>query len=162
MHLIRAQPAIWRSTRFYLVANKFQTGIDQPLPCGMYVDNRLAGIQAAQTLSRLNRSYSDALNLWRLKHRRRATARLARPLPNTNWRDGSASICSELSDSEVRGWLGQFGSDVGNERTTSESSSRLSGYRCTTCTRAYREGKGDRGRSSPGGECSQILRQRRS
>ena len=39
-----------------LVANKFQTGFDQPLLCAMYVDKRLAGIQAVQTLSRLNRS----------------------------------------------------------------------------------------------------------
>lgn len=43
-----------------LVANKFQTGFDQPLLCGMYVDKRLAGIQAVQTLSRLNRAYSGA------------------------------------------------------------------------------------------------------
>jgi type I restriction enzyme R subunit len=42
-----------------LVANKFQTGFDQPLLCGMYVDRRLAGIQAVQTLSRLNRAYPD-------------------------------------------------------------------------------------------------------
>jgi type I restriction enzyme R subunit len=40
-----------------LVANKFQTGFDQPLLCAMYVDKRLGGIQAVQTLSRLNRSY---------------------------------------------------------------------------------------------------------
>lgn len=40
-----------------LVANKFQTGFDQPLLCGMYVDKRLGGIQAVQTLSRLNRAY---------------------------------------------------------------------------------------------------------
>ena len=40
-----------------LVANKFQTGFDAPLLCGMYVDKRLAGIQAVQTLSRLNRAY---------------------------------------------------------------------------------------------------------
>ena len=39
-----------------LVANKYQTGFDQPLLCGMYVDRRLAGIQAVQTLSRLNRA----------------------------------------------------------------------------------------------------------
>ena len=38
-----------------LVANKFQTGFDQPLLCGMYVDRKLSGIQAVQTLSRLNR-----------------------------------------------------------------------------------------------------------
>lgn len=42
-----------------LVANKFQTGFDQPLLCGMYVDKRLDGIQAVQTLSRLNRCYPD-------------------------------------------------------------------------------------------------------
>jgi len=42
-----------------LVANKFQTGFDQPLLCGMYVDRRLAGIQAVQTLSRLNRAHKD-------------------------------------------------------------------------------------------------------
>ncbi|WP_312760528.1 DEAD/DEAH box helicase family protein, partial [Pulveribacter sp.] len=41
-----------------LVANKFQTGFDQPLLCGMYVDKRLGGIQAVQTLSRLNLAYS--------------------------------------------------------------------------------------------------------
>ena len=41
-----------------LVANKFQTGFDQPLLCGMYVDKRLAGVQAVQTLSRLNRAHS--------------------------------------------------------------------------------------------------------
>ncbi|MBS4051356.1 MAG: type I restriction endonuclease subunit R [Methylomonas sp.] len=40
-----------------LVANKFQTGFDQPLLCGMYVDKRLAGIAAVQTLSRLNRAH---------------------------------------------------------------------------------------------------------
>jgi type I restriction enzyme R subunit len=40
-----------------LVANKFQTGFDQPLLCAMYVDRRLAGVQAVQTLSRLNRAY---------------------------------------------------------------------------------------------------------
>ena len=40
-----------------LVANKFQTGFDQPLLCGMYIDKMLGGIQAVQTLSRLNRSH---------------------------------------------------------------------------------------------------------
>lgn len=40
-----------------LVANKFQTGYDLPLLCGMYVDKRLMGIQAVQTLSRLNRAH---------------------------------------------------------------------------------------------------------
>lgn len=40
-----------------LVANKYQTGYDQPLLCAMYVDKRLDGVQAVQTLSRLNRIY---------------------------------------------------------------------------------------------------------
>jgi type I restriction enzyme R subunit len=41
-----------------LVANKYQTGFDQPLLCAMYVDKRLDGVQAVQTLSRLNRMYA--------------------------------------------------------------------------------------------------------
>ncbi|RVT96585.1 type I restriction endonuclease subunit R [Rhodovarius crocodyli] len=66
-----------------LVANKFQTGFDQPLLCAMYVDRKLGGIQAVQTLSRLNRAYpgkdttyvvdfvnepSDILDAFRLYH----------------------------------------------------------------------------------------------
>lgn len=39
-----------------IVAEKYQTGFDQPLLHTMYVDKRLAGIQAVQTLSRLNRT----------------------------------------------------------------------------------------------------------
>jgi type I restriction enzyme R subunit len=39
-----------------LVANKYQTGFDQPLLCAMYVDRPLTGVQAVQTLSRLNRT----------------------------------------------------------------------------------------------------------
>lgn len=39
-----------------LVAEKYQTGFDQPYLHTMYVDKRLAGIQAVQTLSRLNRT----------------------------------------------------------------------------------------------------------
>jgi type I restriction enzyme R subunit len=49
------------SYHLLLVANKFQTGFDQPLLCGMYVDKMLGGIQAVQTLSRLNRAYSDSV-----------------------------------------------------------------------------------------------------
>jgi len=40
-----------------LVANKYQTGFDQPKLHTMYVDKRLDGVQAVQTLSRLNRTY---------------------------------------------------------------------------------------------------------
>lgn len=41
--------------RVLLVADKYQTGFDQPLLQTMYVVKRLAGVQAVQTLSRLNR-----------------------------------------------------------------------------------------------------------
>ncbi|MCD1278853.1 type I restriction endonuclease subunit R [Psychrobacter sp. CCUG 69069] len=40
-----------------LVANKFQTGFDQPKLCAMYVDKKLTGVDCVQTLSRLNRTY---------------------------------------------------------------------------------------------------------
>jgi len=39
-----------------IVAEKFQTGFDQPRLVAMYVDKRLGGVQAVQTLSRLNRT----------------------------------------------------------------------------------------------------------
>ena len=42
---------------FLIVANKYTTGYDQPLLHTMYVDKKLAGVQAVQTLSRLNRTY---------------------------------------------------------------------------------------------------------
>jgi type I restriction enzyme R subunit len=42
--------------RLLVVAEKYQTGFDQPKLCGMYVDRKLAGLQAVQTLSRLNRT----------------------------------------------------------------------------------------------------------
>ncbi len=41
--------------RFLVVAEKFQTGFDQPLLHTMYVDRKLSGVHAVQTLSRLNR-----------------------------------------------------------------------------------------------------------
>ena len=40
-----------------IVAEKYQTGFDQPKLCGMYVDKKLVGVNAVQTLSRLNRSH---------------------------------------------------------------------------------------------------------
>lgn len=41
--------------RFMVVANKFQTGFDQPQLHTMYVDKKLGGVNAVQTLSRPNR-----------------------------------------------------------------------------------------------------------
>ena len=40
-----------------IVAQKFQTGFDQPKLCAMYVDKKLGGLECVQTLSRLNRVY---------------------------------------------------------------------------------------------------------
>ena len=45
--------------RFLVVANKFQTGFDQPLLHTMYVDKKLGGVGAVQTLSRLNRTHPE-------------------------------------------------------------------------------------------------------
>jgi type I restriction enzyme R subunit len=46
------------NNRFLIVANKYQTGFDQPLLHTMYVDKKLGGVSAVQTLSRLNRTTS--------------------------------------------------------------------------------------------------------
>ncbi|MDE2893758.1 MAG: type I restriction endonuclease [Chloroflexota bacterium] len=53
-----ALPARFDSSDYnvLLVAEKYQTGFDQPLLQAMYVDKRLDGVQAVQTLSRLNRT----------------------------------------------------------------------------------------------------------
>ncbi|MPZ67988.1 MAG: DEAD/DEAH box helicase [Actinobacteria bacterium] len=45
--------------RFLVVAEKFQTGFDEPLLHTMYVDKKLSGLNAVQTLSRLNRIHRD-------------------------------------------------------------------------------------------------------
>jgi type I restriction enzyme R subunit len=54
----RSLPEAFNSNDFQvmLVANKFQTGFDQPLLVSMYVDKKLSGVNAVQTLSRLNRT----------------------------------------------------------------------------------------------------------
>ncbi len=45
--------------RFLIAANKFQTGFDQPLLHTMYVDKKVGGVNAVQTLSRLNRIHPE-------------------------------------------------------------------------------------------------------
>ena len=50
--------------RMLIVANKFQTGFDQPFLQTMYVDKKLGGVNAVQTLSRLNRTHPDKPVLW--------------------------------------------------------------------------------------------------
>ena len=58
----RTLPAAFASDDFQLliVANKYQTGFDEPLLSAMYVDKRLSGVATVQTLSRLNRTYPAA------------------------------------------------------------------------------------------------------
>jgi len=46
-------------SRILVVANKYQTGFDQPLLHTMYVDKKLGGVNAVQTLSRLNRTHPE-------------------------------------------------------------------------------------------------------
>jgi type I restriction enzyme, R subunit len=51
-------PAIFDTEEYkiLIVADKYQTGFDQPLLQTMYVDKKLSGVKAVQTLSRLNRT----------------------------------------------------------------------------------------------------------
>ncbi|SFQ34170.1 type I restriction endonuclease subunit R [Variovorax sp. 770b2] len=58
--------------RVLLVANKFQTGFDQPLLCAMYVDKRLDDVMAVQTLSRLNRMFPGKESTFVLDFRNKA------------------------------------------------------------------------------------------
>ncbi|MDU2121560.1 MAG: DEAD/DEAH box helicase family protein [Clostridium celatum] len=52
-------PQIFNKDEFkiLIVAEKYQTGFDQPKLCAMYVDKKLDGVKTVQTLSRLNRTY---------------------------------------------------------------------------------------------------------
>jgi type I restriction enzyme R subunit len=50
--------------KFLIVANKYQTGFDQPKLCAMYVDKKLGGVGAVQTLSRLNRTMPKKENVF--------------------------------------------------------------------------------------------------
>ena len=45
--------------RVIIVANKFQTGFNEPRLCAMYVDKQLCGVTTVQTLSRLNRIHEN-------------------------------------------------------------------------------------------------------
>lgn len=63
--------------RLLIVADKFQTGFDQPLLHTMYVDKMLGGIQCIQTLSRLNRCYPGKEDTMVLDFRNKADDVLA-------------------------------------------------------------------------------------
>jgi len=57
-------PAVFEKDdyKILIVADKYQTGFDQPLLHTMYVDKKLSGVKAVQTLSRLNRTYPGKEN----------------------------------------------------------------------------------------------------
>lgn len=69
------------SYQVLIVASKFQTGFDQPKLCAMYVDKRLDGVLAVQTLSRLNRTYSGKETTFVLDFRNEAEGILKAFLP---------------------------------------------------------------------------------
>lgn len=52
-------PAYFKTDAYQVlvVANKYQTGFDQPKICGMYIDRKLDGLQCVQTLTRANRTF---------------------------------------------------------------------------------------------------------
>ncbi|MDD9893952.1 MAG: type I restriction endonuclease subunit R, partial [Gammaproteobacteria bacterium] len=95
-----------------IVANKFQTGFDQPKLVAMYVDKKLGGVDCIQTLSRLNRTYpgkdstyvldfgnepADALAIFRTYYQ---TAELAEPSdPNLVY-----EIMDELAKERIYQW----------------------------------------------------------
>lgn len=64
-----------------IVASKYQTGFDQPKLCAMYVDKRLDGVLAVQTLSRLNRTYPGKETTFVLDFRNEAEGILKAFLP---------------------------------------------------------------------------------
>lgn len=60
--------------RLLVCADKFQTGYDEPLLHTMYVDKDLSGVQAVQTLSRLNRAHPDKYDAFVLDFTNQAEA----------------------------------------------------------------------------------------
>jgi type I restriction enzyme, R subunit len=116
--------------RFLIVADKFQTGYDQPLLHTMYVDKQLAGIKAVQTLSRLNRAHplksdtfvldfmNDSESIWfAFADYYRSTILSSETDPNKlhdlEAELAAAQVYSELDIAEI---VGRFLRDEGRER----------------------------------------------
>ena len=95
-------------SRFLVVANKFQTGFDQPLLHTMYVDKKLGGVNAVQTLSRLNRVHPEKKGTIVLDFANEADEIKAAFEPYYE-----ATLLSEATDPnllyETQSRLGQFG-----------------------------------------------------
>jgi type I restriction enzyme, R subunit len=77
-----------------IVANKYQTGFDQPLLTAMYVDKRLAGVTTVQTLSRLNRIYPGKPDPFVLDFVNKPEEILAAFAPYYRARNGAGGACS--------------------------------------------------------------------
>ena len=93
------------TTSVLIVAEKYQTGFDQPLLHTMYVDKKLDGLQAVQTLSRLNRTCPGKEDTFVLDFvneaeeiRRRSSRTTSRPRS----RSGSIPTCSTTSSQAGR------------------------------------------------------------
>ena len=97
-----------------LVAEKYQTGFDQPLLHTMYVDKRLAGIQAVQTLSRLNRIHpSEGGHVRsRLRQRSRGDPRGLQDLLRRRGDGRGSRSCADVPD---QGRTGRKGIYLGRE-----------------------------------------------
>lgn len=81
-----------------LVAEKYQTGFDQPLLHTMYVDKRLDGVQAVQTLSRLNRTCAGKEDTFVLdfRNKREDIFRAFKPYYETTDIDSDADLPAKL------------------------------------------------------------------
>ena len=102
----RSCPSASRADEYQvlLVAEKYQTGFDQPLLHTMYVDKRLAGVQAVQTLSRLNRTLPGKEDTFVLDFvneaeeiRRRSSPTTSRPGRRRRRDPSSSTSCSTSS-----------------------------------------------------------------
>ena len=94
--------------RLLIAANKFQTGFDQPLLHTMYVDKKLGGVNAVQTLSRLNRTHGEKSGTMILDFANEADAIQASFQPYYE-----TTVLSEATDPnllyEIQNRLGTFG-----------------------------------------------------
>ncbi|WP_111765336.1 type I restriction endonuclease subunit R [Nakamurella deserti] len=115
-----------------LVANKFQTGFDQPLLVAMYFDKKLSGVTAVQTLSRLNRTFrgksstyvldfvnnpDDILAAFEPYYRQTTLAGPSDPNVIHDIRD-KLDAAQIYTDSEVDGLAAVYGNGEGNNALT--------------------------------------------
>ena len=112
-----------RSTGVLIVAEKFQTGFDQPLLHTMYVDKTLVGLAAVQTLSRLNRIHplKEQHLRARLPQRHRGHRRGVRAVPRR-------------APSPRRPTRTSSGTPAGGSTTSTCCAPRRSRPRCRRCS----------------------------